>query len=451
MNINLKIKNIKKYYKKNIIKTFKFIKSYIKSKIQINVKTLIGKDIKIKNQKIENIEFKNNQSIYIKIYKNNKKCTFICNNFKKKTLLKFIKYVNNTIYFTSKDKYNKLPSNKLFNKKYNKNLGLIFNDNINTNNIINLCKNIELNSINFNKNIVSDGVIFQKYTYYNFIYNNSNLIKYYISKNYIIINNIFYKKSNIMIYNTKYIYRHKLSDLIYYSHKLPKKTCIELINKINPKKIKTQKSSIIFTKEISSKIFNYLYKSIKGSNIYNKTSFMINKLNKKILPKWLNIIENPHLYKGIGSKPFDNEGLNTKKYTIIKNGVLKTWILNTKWSKKLKIKNTFNSGGIHNWCFIKNKFNNITFKNLIKIMNNGIIINNILGQGININNGMFSKGASGFLIKNKKIKYPIHEITISGNLIKLFKNIKYISNEINENSKIRIGSILVSNIQIAGI
>ncbi len=451
MNINSKIKNIKKYYNKKIIQIFKFIKSYINYKIQINIKTIIGKDIKIKNQKVENIEFKNNQCIYITIYNNKKKCKFICNNFKKETLLKFIKYVNKTIHFTSKDNYNKLPSKKIFNKKYNKNLGIIFNDNINTNNIINLCKNIELNTINFNKNIFSDGVLFQKYTYYNFIYNNLKFIKYYISKNYIITNNIFYNKSDIMIYNTKYIYKHKLSDLIHHSYNLPKNTYIELINKINPKKIKTQKLSVIFTKEISSQIFNYLYKSIKGKNIYNKTSFMINKLNKKILPEWINITEDPFLYKGIGSKPFDNEGLNTKKYIIIKNGILKTWILNTKWSKKLKIKNTFNSGGIHNWCFINNKNNNITLKKLINIMNNGIIINNFLGQGVNINNGIFSKGASGFLIRNGKIKYPIHEITISGNLIKLFKNIKYISNEINENSKIRIGSILVYNLQIAGL
>ncbi len=444
-----KNKKIIKYYKKNIIKIFKFIKLYIKSKIHINIKFIIGKEIKIKNQKIENIEIKKNQYIYIYIYINKKKCKFICNNFKKKTILQFINYLNNTINFISKDKYNKLPSKKLFNKKYKKNLGIIFNDHINTNDIINLCKNIELNSINFNKNILSDGVIFQKYTYYNFISNNYKLIKYYLSKNYIIMNNLFYNKSNIMTYNTKYIYTHKLSDLINYSHKIPKKTYKELIKKINPKKIKTQISKIIFTKEITSEIFYYLYKSIKGSNIFYKTSFMLNKLNKKILPKWINIIENPFIYKGVGSKPFDNEGLNTKKYIIIKKGILKTWILNTKWSKKLNIKNTFNSGGIHNWCFIKNKIN-ITFKKLIKTMKNGIIINNLLGQGININNGFFSKGASGFLVKNKKIKYPIHEITISGNLIKLFKNIKYMSNDINTNSKIRNGSILVKNIQISG-
>ncbi len=443
-------KKIKKYYKKKIYKTFKLIKSYINSKIQINIKVNIGKEIKIKNQKIENIEFKKDQIININIYKNNKKCNFICNNFKKKTILKFIKYFNNTIDFISKDKYNKLPSNYLFKKKYKKNLGLIFNDHINTNNIINLCKNIELNSLNYNKNILSDGVIFQKYKYYNFIYNNYNLMKYYLTQDYIIINNIFYKKSNNMTYNTKYIHKHKLLDLIHFTHKLPIKTYKGLINKLNPKKIKTKIYSVIFTKEITSEIFYYLYKSIKASNIYNKTSFMLNKLNKKILPKWINIIENPYLYKGIGSKPFDNEGLNTKKYTIIKNGILKTWISNYKWSKKLNIKNTFNSGGIHNWCFIKNKYCNITFKNLIKKIKNGIIINNLLGQGININNGLFSKGASGFLIKNKKIKYPIHEITISGNLIKLFKNIKYMSNDINENSKIRTGSILVSNIQVAG-
>ncbi len=449
MNIIKKIYNKKNFYKKKIIEIYNFIKLYIKSNIQINIKIIIEKEIKIKNQKIENIENKNEKIININIYKNNKKCTFICNNFEKLTLLQFINYINNTIQFTSKDKYNKLPNKKIFIKKNKKNLGLIFNDNISTKNIINLCKNIEKNSIQLNKNIFNDGVIFKKNIYYNFIYNNYKKIKYYITKNYTLINNIFLKTKKNMEYITKYIITHKLSDLLYYSHTLPKKTYKEIIKKKNPKKIKTQKLPVIFNNETSSEIFNYLYKSIKGINIYNKTSFLINKLNKKILPNWLTITEDPHLFKGIGTKPFDNEGLNTKKYILVKNGILKTWILNSKYSKKLKIKNTFNSGGIHNWCF-KNYKDNIEFKDLINKIKNGILIDKLLGQGVNISNGLFSKGASGFLIKNKKIKYPINEITISGNLNKLFKNIKYMSNDINLYSNIRSGSIFINKIQISG-
>ncbi len=448
MKINKKIIIKKNKY----IKKINYIYNYIKSKtnynnIQIIINLETGKEIKIKNNDIENIEIRNNKIIYINIYKNKKKCTFICNNNKKNTLKKCIKYINNTLKFTSKDKYNKLHKKKKFNKKYKKKLGIIFNDNIKTKKIINICKNIEKDNIKINKKIKNDGVIFEKNINYNFIFNSTNYIKYYISKYYSLINNIFLKKRK-MEYYTKYIIKHKLSDLIKESKKLGKKTSKYLLKKIKTKKIKTNKFKIIFNNETSSVIFNYLYKAITGYNIYNKTSFLLNKLKKKIFPKWMNIIENPFLYKGIGSKPFDNEGLNTKKYKLIKNGILKTWILDYKYSKKLNLKNTFNSGGIHNWCF-KNK-KKINFKNLIKKMKNGILIDKLLGQGVNISNGNFSKGASGLLIKNKKIKYAVNEITISGNLKKLFKNIKYMSNDYNKNSNIRSGSILINNIQISG-
>ncbi len=448
--MNKKIIIKKNIYKNKIKKILKYIKKkIIYNNIQITINSEIGKEIKIKNNNIENIEIKNNEIINIIIYRKKKKCVFICNNTKKNTLKKCVNYINNTLHFISKDKYNNIASKKKFKKKIKKKLGIIFKDNINTKKIINICKFIEKESTNFNKKIISDGVIFIKYTNYYFIYNNKiNNIKYYISNYYILINNI-YTKINKIEYYSKYYIKHKLSDLIKNSYKLGIKSSKYLLKKKKIKKIKTEIFNVIFNNEISSIIFNYLYKSIKAYNIYNKTSFLINKLNKKILPKWINIIENPFLYKGIGSKPFDNDGLNTKKYKLIKNGILKTWISNYKYSKKLNIKNTYNSGGIHNWCF-KNKIKNISKKKLIIKMKNGLIIDKLLGQGVNINNGNFSKGASGFLIKNKKIKYAINEITISGNLKNLFKNIKYMSNDYNKNSNIRSGSILIKNIQISG-
>ncbi len=444
----MKIKKIIKIYKKKIIKIYNFLYKHTKTYIQINIKLHYTKEIKIKNKNIENIEIKNNQFIYITFLKKKKKCTIICNNYKKKTLLKCINYYKKTINQISKDKYNILPSIHLFKKKYEKNLGIFFNDYINNINIINLCKNIEYNTINHNNKIFSDGVNFQENTYINFIFNHFNYMKYYIDKYYIIINNSYIKlPNNNMEYISKYIINHKLLDLIQNSFNLPKDTCNELLNMKKIKRIKTQKCSIIFNNETSTEIFNYLKISLKGHNIYNNISFMSNKLNKKILPNWLNIIDNPKLFKGIGSKPFDKEGLNTYKYTLIKNGILKTWILNSKYSKKLNIKNTFNSGGIHNWFFV-NKKKQINLNELIKKMNNGLYINKLLGQGININNGLFSKGASGFWIKNGKIKFYTNEITISGNLINLFKNIKNMSDDYNTNSKIMSGSILVNNIQI---
>ncbi len=440
--------NIIYKYIKKIKKIFKTIKKKIKTKIEIKIKIYKEKNIKIKNKKIENIDIKKNILLNINSYLKKKKCNIILNNLNKKNIKKCINYITNKKNYIL-NKNNNLFDKNIFNKKQKKNLGIYFKDNFNIKEIINILKNIEQNSINLNKNILSDDTIFNKTKYIYIIYNNYHKIKIYKCKFYLLLHNIIIRKKNIMEYDYIYLYRHKLLDIINNYHNLNKKIIKNIKIKIKQKNIKTNNYSIIFKNEISSEILGYLYNLINGKNIYNKISIFHKKLNKRIFPKWIDIIEDPHFYKGIGTKPFDNEGLNTKKYYLIKKGILKTWILNSYYSKKLNKKNTFNSGGIHNWI-IKNNKNNISFKKLIKLMNNGIIIDKLLGQGINISTGLYSKGISGFFVKNGKIKYYINEALISGNLIDLYKNIKNISNDINNNSKIRIGSILINNINVIG-
>ncbi len=442
------MKKIKKIYKNKIIKLFNLIKKEINGKIEIKV--LINKElhINIKNQKIENIEFKKKNIIKINVYYKKHKCGVIINNFKKKIILDCIKYIKNIIKYTPKDKY-ELPNLEIFKKKYEKNLGINFNDDISIKEMINISKNIEKNSININKKFQSDGTCFAKKKILFLIYNNNKILKYYTNKYYIIIHNLIIKYNKIMEQDTNYICSHKLSDIITKYHFISKNLTKKMLKKIKQKKIKTQKTSAIFAYESKTEIFKWLISSINGNNIYNKTSWIYKKKNKNILPKWMNIIENPHIYKGIGTKPFDLNGLNTRKYYVIKNGKLKNLILNLYYSKKLNKKNTCNAGGIHNWIFYNRK-KQINFKKLIKIMNNGIIIDKLLGQGINISNGFYSNGISGWLVKKKKIKFYFNEATISGNIENLYKNIIYMSNDINIYSDIRSGSILIKNIQITG-
>ncbi len=450
MNLIKKLNKKYPFYIKTIKKTFKIIQSHIKCFTQIYIKSLFNIELKIKNKKIENLEYIYKDLIVIEIYKNKKKNITYCNNLKLNNIKKCIENTINNINSLSKDKYITIPSYKSYIQKYEKNLGLIFNDNLSLNDMINISINTEQNSLNYKKNLISDNTTFSTNLYCITIYNNYNIIKNYISKNYLLTNNIIAKKKKNMEYSFDYIQSHKLSDILHNYHKLGKNNAKKAISKLDSKQIKTKKYKILFNNKTSIEIFKYLIESIKGYNIYNKTSFLINKLNKQILPNWLSIKEDPFIFKGIGSKPFDDEGINTKKYTIIKNGILKTWILDTYSSKKLNITNTSNSGGIHNWVFKKKKTDFISYKKLVSKMNNGLIINELLGQGVNINNGNFSKGASGYLVKNNKIKYPVNEITISGNLKSLFKNIIDISNDINYYSKIRIGSILICKIQVGG-
>ncbi len=440
-----KIKRKNNFYIKKIKNILDIIKKNLICEININIESNIGINVKINNKKIDNIEFLNKDLIKITIFKNFKKSIFLCNNLNIKNIISKIKYILYNHNYTKQDKHYYLPKIKKYNNK-KQNLGLIFNEKITYQQILELLINTEQNALNTNKLIISDNTELN-YIISNKIIANNNIIKNYFTSNFILINSIIANKINDMEHHYNYINTHKWSDLISKSHYIGKKTAKEVISKLNKGKIKTKKYKILFRKQSLNEIFLYLIKLINGKNIYNKTSYMKNKLKKKILPKWINIIEDPFIYKGLGSKPFDNDGINVKKYFIVKNGTLQTWITNYFISKKLNISNTVNSGGIHNWIFI-NKKKKISIKLAIKKIKNGLIIENFLGNGVNLSTGYFSLGASGYLIKNKKIKFYIDKITISGKLQNLFKNIKYMCNDINIDSNIRAGSIIVSNIQI---
>ncbi len=444
------INKINKIYKKKIKKIFNIFYSYLKCNIQITILYKKGYQIKIKSKNLENIDYIDNITIQIQIFKNNYTTTIYCNNIHDSTINNCINYIKNSIFYTSKDKDYILTKPYIYNQKYKKNLGIYYPTNLKLNIIFNMIYNVEYNALHTNTNlIINDYTSFSNITHNIYIYNNYQYCKYYNISNYTLINSVIAKQNNISENHYDYLYSHNINDILYKVHTLGKKNAINTIKKLNPKNIHTQKNNIILMNTVSIQLFEYFVQAINGYNIYYKKSFLINKLHKQVLPNWINIINDPHIYKGVGSKPFDNEGNNTYKYNIVTNGILNTWITDTYTSFKLNIPNTHNNGGIDNWCFHYNK-TNITYNMLIKKVYNGFIIDKFLGQGVNLITGDFSKGASGFYIEKGKIKYPVNEITLSGNLKDIFNNITDISNDTNINSSIRIGSLLISNVQIAG-
>jgi len=221
------------------------------------------------------------------------------------------------------------------------------------------------------------------------------------------------------------------------------------IKRLFPKKIKTIKSSVIFSSDIAFSFFKNLVYAISGNNVYKKSTFLLNALGCKIFPNWLNIIDNPHLKKGLGSKYFDDEGVCTKYNVIVKNGILKSWLLNVYTGRKLKFDSTGNSGGIHNWFITGDGM--LSFKELIKYMHRGLLVTELIGHGVNITTGDYSRGVFGFWIERGTVQYPVSEITISGNLKNMFNNIVRIGSDINKKYTINCGSILLSEMQISGM
>ncbi len=219
------------------------------------------------------------------------------------------------------------------------------------------------------------------------------------------------------------------------------------LQRLNPRSLSTQQAPIIFSKEVASGLLGHFIAAIRGGALYRKASFLTDQLGAKIFPDWINISENPHLLKGLGSAPFDSDGVKTVAKNFIEQGRLVNYALGTYSARKLNMKNTGNSGGVHNLTISSNAED---LNALIKQMDKGLVVTELMGQGINIITGDYSRGASGFWVENGVIQHPVHQITIAGNLRDIFTRILAVGNDIDTRGNIHSGSILIEQMMIAG-
>jgi len=219
------------------------------------------------------------------------------------------------------------------------------------------------------------------------------------------------------------------------------------LGRLGARKVKTCKVPVLFDREIAAGLIGHFISAISGGSLYRKSSFLLDKLGQQVLPNWLNITERPHILRGLASSPFDHEGVRTQDMDVVNNGLLNHYLLTSYSARKLKMQTTGHAGGIHNW-FIQHSGE--TDKEMLKKLGTGLFVTELMGQGVNIVTGDYSRGAAGFWVENGIIQYPVHEITIAGNLTDMLLNIVAIGAEQETRGSVQTGSILIEQMQIAG-
>ncbi|MDD9331934.1 MAG: TldD/PmbA family protein [Wolbachia sp.] len=227
------------------------------------------------------------------------------------------------------------------------------------------------------------------------------------------------------------------------------------IAQLNSRTIKTGKFPVIFEKRAAKELVKSFASAINGSRIASNSSFLRNSLNTQIFNNRINIIDDPLLLKGIASRPFDGEGITSKKNIFVKNGVLQNWILDLYSAKKLKLETTGSATRVSNASIIPAASNfyiengSISCEELIKEVKEGIYVTDLFGFGINLINGDYSQGAYGFFIENGKVTYPVHEITIASNLSYMFSNLT-VANDLSFCGQFNSPTIKVGEMTVAG-
>ena len=219
------------------------------------------------------------------------------------------------------------------------------------------------------------------------------------------------------------------------------------LRRLGGKQISTQKLPVLFEPNLARGLIGHFVSAIGGTSLYRKASFLVDGLGKQVFPSWMNISENPHLLSAIGSAPFDNEGVKTAARNIVSQGVLDGYVLSSYSARRLGMHTTGNAGGVHN---VELSHTDQSFSELLKTMDRGLLVTELIGHGVNGVTGDYSRGASGFWVENGEIQYPVQEITIAGNLSDIYSRIVGIGNDTDVSGNIRCGSILVEEMTLAG-
>jgi PmbA protein len=228
---------------------------------------------------------------------------------------------------------------------------------------------------------------------------------------------------------------------------LAKKAAKRVVDRLGARRLKTCRVPVIFLAPLAKGLLGNFVFAISGSNIYRKSSFLLDHLDKQVFPEFIRIDQRPHIPKAIGSTPFDDEGVRTFDQDFVTKGILQSYILSSYSARKLAMQSTGNAGGIQN-LFISTS--NQTLDELIRHMQQGLLVTELIGQGVNIVTGDYSRGAFGFWVENGAIQFPVEEITIAGNLADMFLNIVAVANDVDHRGSIHSGSILVEHMMVAG-
>lgn len=217
--------------------------------------------------------------------------------------------------------------------------------------------------------------------------------------------------------------------------------------RLGSRKISTREAPVLFQAEMAVGLMRSLTGAISGSALYRQSSFLLDHLGKQIFPEFVQIHENPLLQRGLASAPFDAEGVATQARNIVDQGILQGYVLSSYSARKLGMQTTGNAGGVRNLSIQPGELN---LTGMLKEMGAGLLVTELMGSGINMVTGDYSRGAAGFWVENGEIQYPVEEITIAGNLKQMLKQLLAVGNDIDLRSSVRTGSWLIESMTIAG-
>jgi PmbA protein len=219
------------------------------------------------------------------------------------------------------------------------------------------------------------------------------------------------------------------------------------VQRLGARQLGTMRVPVLFAPEVARGLVSHFVGAIRGGSQYRRASFLLDAVGQPVFPDWFGIAERPHLAKGLASAPFDHEGVATIDREIVTGGVLQGYVLSTYSARKLGLRTTGNAGGTHN-LLVPGRGRD--FDGMLALMGRGLLVTELMGQGVNGVTGDYSRGAAGFWVEDGHVVHPVHEVTVAGNLRDMYRSIVEVGSDVDLRGGIRTGSILVEEMTVAG-
>jgi len=409
----------------------------------VTVGNSISETVNFRNKALDESNRSDSLAISIQTFIGKKKSSISSSNLLDENLKTLIEKCIETTKITPEDKFNSLPDQNLLAKEI-KELNLYDETHLDNNKKIDYLKELE-DAASKDEKIINTESSFSE-NRGNFILANSDgFCNGYKSSSFTASCVTVAKDESSMERDYEFTSRCHLNDIINPKN-LGNIAAEQTIKKLSPKKIGSDKISLIFDKRIAKGLLSSFASAISSSAIARGTSFLKDKINQQIFSSTINIFDKPDLVKGLGSQYFDSEGVESKALKLVENGFLREFLVDTYNGKKLDLKSNGRSGGSTNLYLENGK---MSFEDLLKINSKSLYITETIGHGTNLVTGDYSVGATGFLIEDGEFKYPVNEITIAGNFNDMFKNISF-ANDLEFKYSVNSPTIMVEGMTVAG-
>ena len=414
---------------------------------EVAVTKVSGLSVSTRLQEIENVEFTNDGALGISVYMGQQKGNASTSDLSEGAIRNAVEAALAIAKYTSPDDCTGLADKDLmaFDAP---DLALYHAADVDVDKATELALQAEKAALEADERIInSNGASFNSHTGVKVYGNSHGMLQSYLSSRYSLSCSVIGGVEDALENDYEYTISRefdKLQSPIWVGENCAKK----VVSRLNPQKLSTREVPVIFLNDVATGLISHFAAAISGGSLYRKSSFLLDHLDKQVLPDWFNISERPHLLRRLASTPFDSEGVRTQDREIVEDGILQTYLVTSYSGKKLGMPSTGHAGGIHNWLVKPNLAGGLTA--LLRQMGTGLLVMDVMGQGVNIVTGDYSRGASGFWVENGEIQYPVAEITIAGQLQDMLKNMVAVADDIEHRSNIQTGSILLDKMKISG-